>query len=284
MGTCDLHTHSTFSDGTLTPTELISAARDAGLQAIALTDHDTLAGLDEARQAGKRFGVRVLRGVEVSVEMGGATVHILGYCFRPDAQELPRRLGEIAAARDARNRLILAKLAELGCPVTAQELAAEAGEGVVGRPHIAAILIRKGFVADKDEAFAKYLARGCPAYVERLRFDPEEAISLIRGAGGVAVLAHPYLVKMSEGQDLDALVARLAAAGLGGMECIYTRHTPDQTDEYRAIAARHGLLVTGGSDFHGANSPDVMLGAGFGGLSIPVQCADLLEARATGQA
>lgn len=279
MGLCDLHMHSTESDGTLTPRELVEKAKALGLDAIALTDHDTFRGVAEAQAAGRELGVTVLSGVEISVEYGSRTVHMLGYCFDRGAASLDQGLSEILAGRETRNLQIVEKLNALGCVVTYDEIRAEAGGVVVGRPHFANVLIRHGFVQSRQEAFDKFLAKGAAAYVDRLRFSPEDSIAMVRDAGGIAVLAHPKLVNLPEGETIDVMVERLAAAGLQGIECFYSLHSEAETAKYLALAKRHNLLITGGSDFHGANKPDIGMGSGCGNLAVPSQLAQgLLKA------
>lgn len=281
MTTCDLHMHSTHSDGTDSPRRLVEMAREKGLAAIAVTDHDTFSAVEEAKAAGAELGVRVLSGVEISVEYAGKTVHMLGYCFDRGAQTLNQKLGEILKGREERNIQIVKKLNALGMEdLTYEEIAAEAGGKVVGRPHFAAVMIRKGFVKERQEAFDKYLAKGAAAYMDRLRFGPEDSVAMIREAGGVAVLAHPKLVRFPEGETLEDLVKSLVDVGLGGIECHYSLHTPEETQQYLELAKKYNLVVTGGSDYHGRNKPTISMGSGEGNLQVPIECADALEAAA----
>jgi hypothetical protein len=264
----DLHTHSTFSDGSITPTELVAEARAAGLAAIALTDHDTCDGIGEFLAASRDSGIETLAGVEVSAEFGDRTVHILGYGINPAHERLRTVLQKLVEGRNERNAKMIRKLQLLGIRIELQEVEAIAGEQVVGRPHFAQVLLRKGVVRTFDEAFDRYLARGRPAYFERFRLGPEETIALIAEAGGVTALAHPYYMGLSS--DLvTATLARLKGAGLVGVEAYYTEHTEEETRLYVEIANRLGLLVTGGSDFHGAIKPDIALGWGRGSLRVP---------------
>ncbi len=280
---CDLHCHTTESDGTLTPRELVRLAREIGLKTIAVTDHDTIAGIESAKRAGEEFGVRVLSGVEISVEYAAKTVHMLGYCFDAGAAKLQAGLDRLVSGRNERNAKIVARLNELGCAVTLEEIETEAGGKVVGRPHIARVLLRHGYVATWEEAFDKYLARGAAAYFERLRFSPVDAVALIREAGGVAVLAHPKYVALHEGETLEDILQTLVNAGLGGIECYYTDHTPEETVYYLELARRYNLVVTGGSDFHGGVKPEIALGVGKGNLRVPESCAEALIERAARQ-
>ncbi|MGI8905446.1 MAG: PHP domain-containing protein [Candidatus Sumerlaeaceae bacterium] len=272
--------HSTHSDGTDTPRALVEIASQRGLAAIAVTDHDTFSAVEEAKAAGTELGVRVLSGVEISVEYAGKTVHMLGYCFDAGADTLREKLGEILKGRDERNLQIVKKLNELGMDITYNEITAEAGGKVVGRPHFAAVLLRKGYVQQRQEAFDKYLAKGAAAYMDRLRFGPEDSVAMIREAGGVAVLAHPKLVRFPDGETLDDLVRSLTDAGLGGIECYYSLHTAEETQQYLSLSRKYNLVATGGSDYHGRNKPKISMGTGEGDLHVPISCADALEARA----
>ena len=281
MTLCDLHMHSSLSDGTDTPRRLVELAAAAGLAAIAVTDHDTTAAWEDARDAGAEFSVRVLSGAEISVEHGGRTVHLLAYCFDAGVERLRAGLADMRTGRDERNRAIVARFNDLGIPLTYEEVAAHAGDGgVVGRPHFARVLLDRGVVATLPEAFDRFLARGAAAYVDRRSFSLADAIAMVRGAGGVAVLAHPKLIKLAEGESMAALLESLVAVGLGGLECRYSLHSPDETAAYLALADRLGLVATGGSDYHGANKPDIRMGTGKGDLRVPVEAADALEARA----
>lgn len=280
MTLCDLHMHSTHSDGTDSPRALVEIAKSKGLAAIAVTDHDTFSAVEEAKAAGAELGVRVLSGVEISVEYAGKTVHMLGYCFDAGADTLREKLGAILKGREERNIQIVKKLNDLGMDITYDEIASEAGGKVVGRPHFAAVMIRKGYVKERQEAFDKYLAKGAAAYMDRLRFGPEDSVAMIREAGGVAVLAHPKLVRFPEGESVEDLVRSLTDAGLGGIECYYSLHSPEDTEQYLGLAKKYNLVVTGGSDYHGRNKPTISMGTGEGNLQVPVSCADELEARA----
>ena len=195
QGFIDLHTHTTASDGSLSPSELVKAAADARLLAVAITDHDTIEGVEEAAQAGSDIGIEVVPGVEVSAEYSPGQMHIVGLFIDHHNQELGTWLSGIQGGRDTRNPRIIARLQELGLPITMDEVVKVAGEGSVGRPHIARVMVAKGFVDDTQEAFDKYLAKGAPAYFDRLRATPEDSIRRIHSAGGLAILAHPNLSK-----------------------------------------------------------------------------------------
>lgn len=265
----DLHTHSTFSDGSLTPTELVAEAGKVGLAALSLTDHDTTRGIDEFLRASADAKIEAVAGVEVSVEVRGRTVHMLGYGIDPGHADLVEALGRVVEGRNDRNARIIRKLQMLGIRIELEEVQSLAGEDVVGRPHVAQALISKGIVSTFDEAFDRYLARNAPAYCERFRLTPEEAIRLIDAAGGVSVLAHPYLIGANSPGALEVLVKKMKASGLSGLEAIYTEHTAEQTQEYLDLAKQFDLLATGGTDFHGAIKPDTALGRGKGDLEVP---------------
>ncbi|HOU21811.1 MAG: PHP domain-containing protein [Kiritimatiellae bacterium] len=274
----DLHCHSTFSDGSLTPEQLVDEGLQAGLSALALTDHDTVAGLPRFLAAGADKPIRPVPGVELSVDCSSGVMHMLGYWMDVHNLELVRQLEWIRDARTMRNRTMLEKLNELGLAMTWEEVQAVAGEDVVGRPHFAQVMLRKGYARDKNEVFDKWLGNGKPAYVDRARLTAENAVALIRGAGGVAVLAHPYSLRIGK-EALAALLGELAAAGLAGVECYYSEHSADLTREYLALADKAGLVPTGGSDYHGEVTPGVRLGTGFGGLHVPDEVLAALEAR-----
>ncbi|NLH48343.1 MAG: PHP domain-containing protein [Myxococcales bacterium] len=275
----DLHTHTTASDGTLSPAELVALARESGLRAVAITDHDTLDGLPEALETSRRWNYEVIAGVELSVDFRGKAVHMLGYCLDPHDRTLHGKLAWAQEQRETRNARMVARFNELGIPMTLDEVIAESGDGVIGRPHFAAVLLRKKVVASINEAFDIYLNRSGKAYLPKVRFSAAEAITLIRAAGGLPVLAHPMLIGWPP-LTLDDAVAELKAAGLIGIEVLYTEHNPAQVQILWDIATRHGLLRTGGSDFHGANKPQTRLGRGRGDLAVPASwLAALLAAR-----
>jgi 3',5'-nucleoside bisphosphate phosphatase len=274
----DLHTHSTASDGSDPPSALMTLAARQNLSAIALTDHDTVEGLAEARAAAADAGVRLVQGCELSCEVGSATMHLLVYFLADEPGPLQDRLSGLQAARADRNRRIVGVLQDHGLDVTLDEILAEAGDGSVGRPHVAGVLLRKGYVSSVQEAFDQWLAKGRPAYLDRERLLPAEAIALAHASGAVAVLAHPTSLGF-DGPELEHFVAGLAAAGLDGMECEYGRYSPELRGTLRAMAGRLGLAVTGGSDYHGRYKPDIELGSGLGDLAVPDDLLDALEAR-----
>lgn len=253
------------------------AAR-AGLSALALTDHDTIEGLAEARAAAESLGVRLVQGCELSCEVGEATMHLLVYFLDDGPGPLQDRLAGLQEARADRNRRIVTVLNEHGVDVSLEEILEEAGGGSVGRPHVAGVLMRKGYVESVQEAFDVWLAKGKPAYLERDRLLPAEAISLAHASGAVAVMAHPTSLGF-DGPQMERFIAGLADDGLDGLECEYGRYSPDLRVALRALADRLGLAVTGGSDYHGRYKPDLSLGTGLGDLNVPEELLDALEAR-----
>jgi len=283
MNYCDLQMHSTHSDGTDSPRRLVELAREAGLSTIALTDHDTTTGLPEARAAGDDLGVRVISGVEITCEYGGKSMDMLGYCFDSGADALQARLAEIQEGRRQRNLEIIGKLNALGHDISYEEVVAEADKSdgkIIGRPHFATVMIRKGIVQERQEAFDKYLAEGGAAYVQKLAVSPEECVEMLRSAGGLAVLAHPKLIRFPAGVGIRDLLAALKDAGLAGLECYYSLHSPEEIQQYLALAKEFDLLPTGGSDYHGGNKPEIKVGIGLGDLRVPLSCAEGLLARA----
>lgn len=265
----DLHTHSTASDGSDPPARLVARAAELGLGTIALTDHDTLEGIPEAAAAAALAGIGFVPGVELSLAWDAGTMHLVVLWLDPAPGPLQDRLAELQRGRSARNERMLERLAALGIEITPEELAAEAGGGSVGRPHLAAILVRRGVVADIAGAFDAYLARGRPAYVDRVRLTPEEAIGLARRSGAVPVLAHPHTLGVENRAEMAAVLDRLVAAGMVGIECHYGGYDADGRAGMVALAGRFGLVAAGGSDYHGTYKPDVALGTGRVGLWVP---------------
>ncbi len=277
MKTCDLHTHSTASDGSDTPSELMALAAKVGLAAIALSDHDTVAGLSEAAAAAARLGIEFIPAVELSCQFHKGNMHMLGYYIDPEEGSFLEVLSQVQAARAERNPRILEKLAALGVPVTMEEIEAISHGGQVGRPHIARAMVEKGYVKDVSQAFDRYLKRGAKAYAPKSILAPEAAISAIKGAGGIAVLAHPFSLQARDLQELQAIVADLKSKGLMGMECYYSEHSPEFTRQCIDLARSMGLAVTGGSDYHGKAKPYIKLGRGKGDLAVPYECVEELK-------
>jgi predicted metal-dependent phosphoesterase TrpH len=275
----DLHCHSTASDGTLSPAEVVRLAKASGLSGLSLTDHDTDAGVGEAASAAGSVGIDFLPGIEISCEYPRpGTMHLLGYGINPDSpvlRDLSRRLID---ARDHRNPKIIARLNELGVSITMDEVGAEAGGNVVGRPHIAAVLVRKGYVNSIKHAFDKYLGTTGLAYFDKERLSPRQAIELVRLSGGLPVLAHPVQLRTTNDAELDRVVKDLVDLGLIGLEVIHSDHDGSAVERYGRLADKYNLFKTGGSDFHGANKKDISLG-NANGRRIPRAWFDALRER-----
>lgn len=272
----DLHTHSTASDGTLTPRELVLLAKKEGLKGLALTDHDTVSGLKEAYETAIEVDLPFLCGVEISVKFEGpGHFHMLGYFLKPEISEIDETLQTLQKARAERNRKMIEKLQNLGIDITLEELKTLA-EGEIGRPHIANLLVKKGIVKSFEEAFEKFLKKGAAAYVPKALLTPKEAIEKISEARGVPVLAHPFTLRLDL-NELKRYVSNLKDIGLMGIEVYYTEHSREFTKFLLDLAKRLDLLVTGGSDFHGKNKPDIKLGKGLGNLNVPIECFENLQ-------
>lgn len=280
-GYIDLHTHTTASDGSMRPAELVLHARNAGLKAVAVTDHDTVEGLEEAAAEGSKVGIEVLPGVEISADYEKET-HILGYFPNGNYSGIVDVLKQLKKNRDERNPKIIDKLNELGMNISMDEVTGEAAGSVIGRPHIAAALLRKGYISSIQEAFEKYLAHGRPAYFKKDKLTPGESIGAINKAGGIPVLAHP--ISMGYGiYRLEKLVAELQSYGLKGIECYYVDYDIEDRTNLLRIARMYDLLVTGGSDFHGRFKPDIKIGTGRGDLRVPYECLEKLRIEAAGR-
>lgn len=250
----DFHCHSTYSDGRLTPTQLVDLAYRNGVRLMALTDHDIVDGLPEAFEAAGRYSdLTIIPGIEMSTDVPGNEVHILGHFVDRYDGGFLERLRKLQASRLGRARKMVEKLVQLGKPVTWESVQSFAGEGAVGRPHIALALIEAGHVSSVNEAFNVYLSRSGPAYVERDRLNPDEVIELLNGVGGITTLAHPRELRAAGG--LDGLLADLKRAGLAGMEVYYQDYAPEEVEFFRQLAERFGLLTMGGSDYHGLGGP-----------------------------
>ncbi len=263
----DLHIHSIFSDGTLTPQQIVQVALDKQLTAIAISDHDSTSGVVPAQQAAADTELQVLPAVEISTTVDGRDVHILGYFVDLQHAGLGEKLQAIRDARHQRARQIADKLEKLDIVIDFEKLLEEAGPDSIGRPHIARRLVREGHVADAKQAFARYLRRGGSAYVERYRLAPEEAVELVITAGGLPVLAHPALDNAE--QHVDSMMD----CGLQGLEAYHIIHSPAQTRRYVAMAHDKGLLITGGSDSHGPEGP---VPVEIGAVEVPDECAERL--------
>lgn len=257
---CDLHTHSTASDGQYSPSELVCLAKERGLAVLALTDHDTVSGVEEAVHAGCETGVKVLRGVELSAAEY-RNLHLLGYNIDPDAPVLADLCRKLRQGRDERKFQIVDFLKEKGVPVTLEEVENIAGGEVIARPHFACAMVRRGYVSTTREAFDCYLDTEEYQRIERFKADAATCISAIKSAGGKVSLAHPYQIDLAD-HELDIFVKTLVGFGLDAIECYYPRHTPKQIVWYLQLAKKYGLYITGGSDFHGEKvKPDITMAA-----------------------
>lgn len=273
----DLHTHSSYSDGSDTPTELIAAAAQARLEAVALTDHDNLDGIPEAHEAAEQHGIELIPGVELSCEWEPGGFHMIVLWLEPGPGPLQDRLTEIQHGRATRNEQMVVKLAGLGIDITYDEVLDEAGGTGVGRPHMAALLVRKGVVESMSEAFDLYLAAGRPGYVGRVRLTPEAAIELARQSGAVPIIAHPHTLGIFR-QELDSELKRLAGLGLAGLEAYYPEYEPDTRLELVERARQAGLIPSGGSDYHGGYKQGLKIGNGYGDLVVTRAVMDELRA------
>ena len=265
----DLHTHSTCSDGLLTPAALLALAARRGLAAIALTDHDTVAGLDEALAHGPAIGVEVLTGIEISSAFDGVSLHILGYGFNHKHPGLLAFIERLQQARRNRNQGILERLQDLGISITSEELTQISGDQI-GRPHFARLLARKGLAKNTQDAFSRYLKRGGPAFVEHVKPLADEVIAQIAKANGLAMLAHPACSDPGL-EKIPTLVARLKDYGLAGIEALYPTHSKKVSRFLQTLAAQHGLLVSGGTDYHGDQHSVTPLGGNTKTIRIPLQ-------------
>jgi predicted metal-dependent phosphoesterase TrpH len=276
-GRCDLHTHTQASDGMQPPAENVRLAYEKGLSAVAITDHDTVSGVAEALEAGKQYGITVVPGVEISTRAGGKEIHVLGYYINTEQELFLSRLEEQRNTRLGRNEAIIERLRGLGIEITLEQVLSGMGRELkpdesVGRPHIADELVRLGAAVDMRDAFDKYLAEGAAAYVSPQRITPEVACQWIHEAGGAAVLAHPGIY------GDDELVRRIAGTGnLRGIEVYHSDHGPAEHERYLALAEEFGLLVTGGSDFHGARQ-GVIFHGDIGSVNVPAAVLEQLKA------
>jgi predicted metal-dependent phosphoesterase TrpH len=273
----DLHTHTTASDGTLSPAELVAYAASKGIRVLGVTDHDTTAGLAPAIQAGLELGVQIIPGVEINTDVPEGELHVLGYFIDWHDAFFQGKLSELRDGRMSRAEKMVRKLRALGLSITLDQVLRIAGPAAVARPHVAAALVEKGYVSTPAEAFDRYIGRHGPAYVERMRFTPAEAVRLIRQVGGVPVWAHPVIIgaaeAISDPLDLEAMLPELVTAGLQGIECYYTGYPPEVTRDLLGLAARYGLIATGGSDYHGPQR----LNAELGEVEVPASVVDQLK-------
>lgn len=277
----DLQMHSNFSDGSMTPTELVLKAKEIGLSAIALTDHDTIDGVPEFLKAGKENDIKTVPGVEISIDTklpNNGHLHMLGLFINPYTKELKGTLDYLRKQRNLRAKKIIKKLKDLNVPITMEELLEEAGEGSIGRPHVAKILVRKGAVESIQEAFDIYLAKGKPAYMDKVKLDEEDAIGMINNAGGLAILAHPHLMNYNTFEETKEKILTLGEIGLDGYEVYYSGMPDDFSENLIKLASEHNFIISGGSDFHGANKDEIAMGTGNGELAIPDEVYNNLKA------
>lgn len=279
----DLHVHSNASDGTLTPSEVVDLAVESHLTAIALTDHDTLSGLPEAMNRAafhlqNQKALRIIPGTELSVSYKERDIHILGLFIDPGNKEFNKTLTDAVENRDRRNEKMAANLNAAGIDITMDKLREDAGDAVITRAHFAKYMVKCGYVKTNQDAFNRYLNSNSPYYVQREYMDPGTALRLIHTAGGLAVLAHPLLYNYSL-EEVEELVVFLVELGLDGIEAIYSSNTGFDEGRMRHLANKYNLVITGGSDFHGANKPAIRLGIGRGNLKIPASLLIDLEER-----
>ncbi|MBU5472877.1 PHP domain-containing protein [Roseburia sp. MSJ-14] len=273
----DLHTHSTESDGTLTPQELMQLASDIGLSAIALTDHDTVGGLSKAKPVAESLGIELVPGIELSTDYNGTEVHMLGFYIDDTNPAFLKKLQEFIDSRNLRNEKMAFLLQKEGFSITLEDLYREYPDSVITRAHFARYLVEHGYVKDRDTVFRKYLGDNCRCYVPREKITPFEAIDLIHLGGGLAFFAHPVLCHMNHDR-LRFFVRDLKEAGLTGMEAVYSMNSPGDERNMKKLAQEFDLLISGGSDFHGENKPYIHLGTGKGNLRIPDSILDAIKA------
>lgn len=269
----DLHTHSTASDGTCTPTELVTLAASVGIKLLALTDHDTLSGIAEAQKAGRKCGVEVISGIELSVDWQGTDIHMLGYGMERADSPIEHLLNWVQQERVRRNERIVARMAADGVDVTMQQLKQRYPGATIGRPHFARVLMEQGRAESVKDAFRKWLNPGRPYYLPRTKVTLKQAVDAVSESGGVPVLAHPLQYGFELGK-LEQFVAEFAGIAKGGMEIYYTGYTESQRQQLTELAEEYHLFATGGSDFHGENKPQIHLGE----LEVPRSVADSLYA------
>jgi len=278
----DLHIHTTASDGTSTPVQILTQARELELGAFAITDHDTLDGVKEVLRLGIPPSVHFLTGVEISATPPPpfrcpGSFHILGYGIRPEDPVLNQILFQLQDARKNRNPRIIERLNQLGLDLSIDEVNQIAGKGLLGRPHIARLMVKKGYAHSINDAFDNYLGKGKPAYIDKFRVDTPQAIMLIDAAGGLPVLAHPYLLETESEKELEDLLVMMKAMGLKGLEVYYPDHPPEYTEQYIELARKYGLLLTGGTDFHGSLKPEIQMGTGKGDFFVPYEIYEKLQ-------
>lgn len=265
----DLHTHTTASDGTLSPVQLVKLSRAMGLAAISITDHDTIDGLSDALDYASKLEFTCIPGIELSAEYKNDSLHLLGYYIDYRNPVLTDHLKYLIEEREQRNHKIVEKLNHLGLRISIEEVQKAAKGNAIGRPHIASVLLKKNYVKNLQQAFKHYLGKNGKAYVERVRLEPEACIDIIHQCGGIAVLAHPCYIYREGKKPFNLVLKRLIETKLDGIEVYYSDHTERETIEFMKIARKNKLLITGGTDFHGDNKPYIKLAIGRGNLRIP---------------
>lgn len=274
----DLHVHSNKSDGSLSPSDLVLEAKKKGLKAFALTDHDTVDGIDEAMAASENSGVTVIPGIELSTEYERKDIHIVGLLIDKEQPAFRDKIQEFVDSRIQRNRKMCQKLTEAGCPLTYEELVEEFPGAVITRAHYAQILLKKGYTKSLREAFERYIGDRGPCFIPREKITPEDGVKLILSAKGIPVLAHPLLYGMGK-ERLQILVDRLKDAGLEAIEAVYCTYSPSEETQMREFTKKNGLLISGGSDFHGNAKPGLEMGNGYGKLYVSEEILDELVMR-----
>ena len=267
MKTIDLHTHTVCSDGSMTPRELVRHAKESGLSAVAVSDHDSVSGVAEALDEGERIGIEVVPAIELSAQSATET-HILGYFIDITNKDLLSALACAKAVRIERQEEICSKLNALGFDITMDEVRELAGSDILCRAHFARLMVKKGMIGSVRQAFDEYLANGRPAFSGREALTDVQAVRLINGAGGMAFCAHLHLTRKPP-DELEKFLRRLKAEGLAGVEGYYTEYTPQMQEEFQALAKKLGLCISGGTDFHGAFKPHISIGKGLGNMAIP---------------
>ena len=278
----DLHMHSNYSDGSMSPVELVREAKELGLTAIALTDHDTMDGVLEFEAAGKELNITTVLGVEISIDTklpNNGHMHLLGLFIDPYSRGLKSKLDFLLDERNKRAGRILDALRQLGVDISLEELQEEAGEGSIGRPHVAKILVRNGIVPTIQEAFDVYLAKGQPAYVDKVKFDEAEAIALVKAASGLAILAHPHFMGYDEFSETERKIINLKELGLDGFEAHYSGMPAEFSQKLLRLAEEHNFAISGGTDYHGENKPLIKMGTGKDDLQIEESVLTRLQLR-----
>jgi len=272
----DLHTHTTESDGSFTPEELMLEAKRVGLSAIAITDHDSISGIKKAAPLAEELGIELIPGVELSTDYNGKEVHVVGLYVNVEDEYFLTKIKEFKENRDSRNAIMVENLQKEGFAITMEELTAENPDCVITRANIARFLYEHGMIPTIQTAFEKYIGDNCKCYVNRFKITPMDGVRLIKKAGGTAILAHPLLYHMSD-STLQKMVDEMKEAGLDGIEAIYCTYTPAEERQMKQFAKENGLLISGGSDFHGTTKPKLELGTGYGKLYIPYEVLETIK-------